>query len=468
MTGHTTRLLRSGALSLSAALVMTTAPAVAAPTPGSSGLGDSYYPADGNGGYDVRHYGIHNRMLLAQQRVVGTTTVTAVATKDLSRFNLDFLLGVKSVRVNGRPARFTKTNRHELRITPRTPLTEGSRFTVRVAYAGRPAGIGWAGERAWLGNRKEVVAMGEPHVAALWFPANDHPRDKARFDIRITVRKGLQGVANGRLVSARRSAQATTWHWRAAEPMSTYLAFFAAGSFRFQRGRTTGGLPWINAVSRQLHPAQQKRAFEFLRTTPKVLRRLESWLGDYPFSTTGGLVTSLDTGFALENQTRPTYPNVGGAGQKGLVAHELAHQWLGDLVAVKGWKDIWVNEGLASYMELLEDGWGFQRPEVWLRASWDPDAVDWGVRIADPGRPDLFNWAVYVRGAMAVQALRNRIGTPALKKLLRAWVTGRSHGSVAEFERLAKAVSGEDLDGFFDAWLHARRMPAKTAANGWR
>lgn len=438
------------------------------PTPGGGGAGDPYFPADGNGGFDVRHYDVRVRMMMRRQRLFGNTRIQAVAKKDLSRFNLDLLLGVRSVRVNGVPARFTKTNRHELQVTPRKPIAKGERFTVRVVYAGRPARIRWAGERSWVGNRQEVVAMGQPHIAAFWFPGSDHPSDKARFDIRIRVPKGMQGIANGRLVSRTPKARLTTWHWRAKEPMTSYLAFFAAGKFRLERGRTADGLPWVYAVSRRLNQTQQTRALRMLRTTPRVLRELESWLGDYPFSVTGGLVTSVGVGFALENQTRPTYPYVGGRESEWLVAHELAHQWFGDLVAIRGWRDIWVNEGLASYMELLNDGWGFRRPGAWLRHAWRSSDLNWRIRIGNPGRGHIFHDAVYDRGAMTVQALRNRIGDRDFKELLRTWVQDRSHGSNAEFAELAEQISGEDLDSFFRAWLYTGKRPKMTETNGWR
>ncbi|QIX26248.1 M1 family metallopeptidase [Nocardioides sp. JQ2195] len=437
-------------------------------SPGSAGAGDPYFPDYGNGGYDVIHYRVHDRIGFNRGRLTGRTTVRATATQALSRFNLDMMLKVRSVTVDGEQATFRKPNRHELQVTPADPIAEGEVFEVRVKYAGTPKNREWNGEDVWLGNRREVVAMGEPQIAAWWFAANDHPSDKATFDISINVAKKKKVIANGELQEVRKGKERNTWHWRAAEPMAPYLAFFGAGSFALDRGRTATGLPYAYAVSRQLRKKQRTKAFRFLQTTPKVLAFLEEWLGDYPFSTTGGLVTGLDVNFALENQTRPTYPYTGGAGSSWLVAHELAHQWFGDKVAVQNWRDIWLNEGLATYFETLwADNYGWSTPQKWLLSEWGSyPRTFWKLKIGDPGGNRMFDYPVYQRGGMAVQALRQRIGDTDFKALLRAWVTDREHGSVEDFIALAEETSGEDLEGFFDAWLFSSTRPARTVANG--
>ena len=442
------------------------------PAPGSAGIGDAYFPQDGNGGYDVRHYDVHVSTAIADGRLTGRTTVTATATEPLAGFQLDLLLPATSVRVDGRRAAFSRPNRHELRVVPASPITAGQSFRVQVQYAGRPGEVAWGGERAWVANRHEIVTMGEPHMAAWWFPANDHPRDKATFDISVRVPRGRQAVSNGRLLERTNGRRWTVFHWRARDPMATYLAFFAAGDFAVERGRTATGTPYLLAVSERLAPGERRRAAAMLRRTPRVQAWLERWLGPYPFGSTGGLVTSLHPGFALENQTRPTYPYLGGAGQDWIVAHELAHQWFGDSVSVHDWRDIWLNEGLATWFETLWDDYGgSQSMHDWLVSTWQSHAADasfWDLPVGDPGRTRLFDEAVYIRGAMTVEALRQRIGATAFDTLLRRWVAERRHGTgaTADFVALAEEVSGEDLAGFFTAWLATPDRPARTAENG--
>jgi aminopeptidase N len=471
------RVRRLGAVALAAVLAasvsVSNAEGVldgAAPTAGAAGIGDPYFPADGNGGINVLHYDVRDAYDFDRRRLSGRTRLTIRATQSLSRFNLDLLLPVSKVQVDGEPAAFSKPTRHELRITPRTPLTAGSVFKVVVSYRGKPGPISYGNERNWLANRAEVITMNEPHMAPWWFPANDHPLDKAAIDIHITVPSDRKVVANGRLVKRTVRGRKATTHWRAVEPMAPYLAFFAAGKFETRKGRYQGR-PWYVAVSKQLPPGQRSGLLRLMKKSPRITSWLEKQLGRYPFSTTGGVVTSLPVGFALENQTRPTYPAVSPR-STWLVVHELAHQWFGDSVSVERWSDIWLNEGFATFMEVrYEETHGGRSGASWLRDNYafhrSGDAF-WDVRIGAPGPRRLFDDAVYTRGAMTLQALRNRIGEEDFWRLLRGWVQELRHAnaSVADFRAYAETVSGEDLDTFFTAWLDTTARPARTAANG--
>ena len=288
--------------------------AEAAPVRGAAGIGDAYFPLDGNGGIDVLHYRIHDTYRFADRHLRGRTRLTVRATEDLKSFHLDFLLPVHRVSVDGEHAVYDQaTRRHELVVVPKKPVRAGETFEVVVAYAGFPGRYGYRGERNWLADAHEVVAMNQPHMAPWWFPANDHPRDKALVDISITVPRGRQVIANGRRVAHHVDGNQATYHWRADEPMVPYLAFFAAGRFRVSQG-VRDGLPWLVAVSRGLPASQQRTSMRLMEKTPGAVAWLATQLGDYPFSQTGGLTTSLSPGFALENQTRPTYPVLGSSG----------------------------------------------------------------------------------------------------------------------------------------------------------
>jgi hypothetical protein len=208
----------------------------------------------------------------------------------------------------------------------------------------------------------------------------------------------------------------------------------------------------------------------------EIIDFLESRFGPYPFSAGGGIVDDLEgLGFALENQTRPIYARdffTDSISGDSVVVHEIAHQWYGDSLALERWRHIWLNEGFASYAEWLwseREGLGTAQQlfDFWY-GIFPPDDPFWQVRIGDPGRDALFDFAVYQRGAMTLHQLRLRIGDRAFFTVLRRWAQENEGGNVAtpEFIALAEAVSGQELDGFFRRWLFTPGRPE--VASGMR
>lgn len=458
------------ALVLASSLVPASADGAPRPVVGAAGIGDDYFPEDGNGGIDVQSYAIHDAYRFRDGRLSGHTVVRITPRETVSSFDLDFLLPVSSVKLSTGPAKFSRPDAHELRISPARPLERGRTFTATVTYAGHPGRVTWHGESNWLADDHEVVAMNEPHMAAWWFPANDHPRDKATIDLHVRVPSGNRVIGNGHLLDVRRSAGHTTYHWGGAGEMATYLAFFAAGRFDVAHG-VSHGLPWYAAVSAQIPRPERAASMRLMKESPGMVEWLSHQLGRYPFGDTGGLVTGLGSGFALENQTRPTYPVLGSSG-KITVVHELAHQWFGDSVSLHDWRGIWLNEGAATFMEKLwAEKHGGEPASAWLENTYHqtpPDSPLWHLVVADPGPAHLFDYPVYDRGGLAFQALRQRLGDQVFLRVLRTWLRERAGrtGTTAQFREVAERLSGVDLRGFFHAWVWSRTKPAETAGNG--
>ncbi len=154
------------------------------------------------------------------------------------------------------------------------------------------------------------------------------------------------------------------------------------------------------------------------------------------------------------------------------VVHELAHQWFGDSVSISGWRDIWLNEGAARFMEWVyaaDQGGGSTARR--LRTTYEAHPADdpfWSLRIEDPGSVNLFEPPIYDRGAMTLAALQQRLDGKIFWRVMRTWLRDNEGGSAttAEFMALAESVSGEDLSGFFEAWLTIPARPADSSANG--
>jgi aminopeptidase N len=446
---------------LAVALSLAAAPATAQ-TPGAAGLGDPYFPLAGNGGYDVENYDIQLAFSPSRGRIQATATITATATQSLSSFNLDLSgLRVISASVNGLGAGFRREGT-ELTIAPAGPIAAGSDFQVVISYAGRPrplkrVGIGFP--TGWQPTRDGAFVASEPRGSITWFPCNDHPTDKASYTFTVTVPRGRTVVANGSLLSVTRSGRSTTFVWRETEPMATYLATVTSGRFRLNGG-TVGGIPSWTAIAKVIGG---RRARRMLAVMPAAIARFSSHFGPYPFSSTGAIVESGFGGYALETQTRPIY---GGITPPIVVVHELAHQWFGDAVSVERWSDIWLNEGFATWAELLWQTNGDDRRlrrilRTVLKAPRQFFAPLWKVPPGDPGVKKMFSLSVYNRGALTLEALRELIGDPAFYLLLRRWVSENLYGNVStsDFIALAEEVSGRQLDTFFSIWLFQKGKP---------
>jgi aminopeptidase N len=445
--------------------------------PGAPGVGDAYYPTYGNGGYDVGHYDLDIAYDPTTDVLEGHAKIKARATQNLCSFNLDLVgLTVRSIEVNNQAATWSRSGQ-ELVVTPQRPLKSGKRFKVEISYDGVPIEFvipGFDIPAGFMTTPDGVTVAGQPEVATAWFPVNDHPIDKASYSFDITVPSGYEVVANGVLRGREhRHRGSTTWRWEAREPMASYLATIDIGFWDVDRGRTASGLAFYDAVDSAITGGLRAEIDSSLARQGEILGMLSDAFGPYPFDTVGGIVDSQDDlFFALETQTRPVYSMffwLDGEGNPAngdfVVVHELAHQWFGDDVALARWQDIWLNEGFATYAEWLwEEYEGRATPQEIFQATYDAIPADdpfWSVVIGDPGVDLLFDNAVYVRGAMTLQALRNEVGDDAFWAIVRGWAAVKSGGNATtdEFIAFAEQVSGQQLDELFEIWLFTAGKP---------
>ncbi len=436
-------------------------PAVA----GAPGAGDPYFPLAGNGGFDVTHYTLDIRYsppapvpAPLEGTLDATATIRLTPIANLYRFDLDLRgLTVRSITVGGRPATWTRSGT-ELVITPRATLRKGHPVTAVIRYGGttgQPTDIEGA-LYGWVTTPDGAMVASEPDGADTWFPVSDHPTDKAAYDFRITVPRGLVAVANGDLLGRSTRHGWTTWRWRAREPMASYLATATIGNFDLRTSRTPSGLLVINAVDRDLTP----EASAGIAKTGEMIAFYEKIFGRYPFSSAGNIVDDDSVDYALETQTRPLYS---GSADEDTVAHEQAHQWTGDWVSPYRWADIWLNEGWATYAQWLwteHDGGATAQSMFDDIMSIPAGSSFWTRRVDDPQPLGLFSGPVYDRGAATLFALREEIGDRAFLALTHQWTAkyGGRTASTADFERLAAHVAHRSLNAFFDTWL---RTPAR-------
>ncbi|WP_232851791.1 M1 family metallopeptidase [Nocardia acididurans] len=427
------------------------------PTVGAPGLGDPYYPLDGNGGYDATHYDVTIGYDPPTRQLTGATRVDAVATQLLRVFNLDYSgPQVTKVSVNDMPAWFDRTDEHELVITPLIPLLPGLPFSVRVEYAGEVTGTD--GEGWVLSPTGGAFVAGEPHSATSWYPLNDTPLDKATFALHATVPAEWEVMSNGLKTRDVVNGPNRTTDWEMRQPIIGYLTTIAIDKFEFLDQVRANGTPLLSAFAPDALDAK-----ELELRLPEILDFSEELYGPYRFDVAGGIYVDTELQFSLETQSRPIY-----APWTDLqtVVHEIAHQWWGDSMSIKQWSDICLNECFASYT--ADYLWPERKEGLDVDAEYRSTLAEyydnpkfWQVPLQNPGVDREFT-SVYYRGPLFLHALRRTIGDEVFFPAIHEFVNKNAFGnaSMPEFRKFVQSRTEQDLTGFFDAWLDREEPPA--------
>ncbi|MFI9356660.1 M1 family aminopeptidase [Streptomyces lydicus] len=470
---------RAAALGLAAVATL----GVAAPQPlDAQGLGDRLFPTLGNTGYDVTSYDVTLDYSGHNDRPMNVTTViTARATTELDHLNLDFARGsVRSATIGGLPAKYEQHG-EDLVLTPSFHVSRGQELKISVQHTSDPRG---ASDGGWIRTADGLAMANQADAAHRVFPCNDHPSDKAFFTFHLTAPQQLTAVANGLPVGGAQRAATRTWTYRTAHPMATELAQISIGksSVLFRHG--PHGLPVRDVV-----PSADRRALaKWLAKTPEQIAWMERKVGPYPFEAYGVLIANARTGFELETQTLSLFEKAMFTSEhlpdwyvESVMVHELSHQWFGNSVSPRRWSDVWLNEAHATWYEALyaqEKGdsrasldarmrHAYEQSDGW-RAEGGPPAAP---KAPSPGQKiSIFRPVVYDGSALVLYALRQKIGPAAFDRLEREWVTHHRDGvaDTADFVALAAESSGQNLTGFFQAWLFGERTPPMPGHPEWQ
>jgi aminopeptidase N len=426
----------------------------------------------------VIHYDVDLDLDIATGALAGVTTIEAVALDDLSSFNLDLYdLDVSAVSVNGGEASHAVQDGE---LTVLAGVDRGATFTISIGYSGVAGQVSPDSVRipnGWIRSNDGLFTVNEPDGAPTWYPVNNHPSDKATYSISVTVDDPYVAVSNGMLSEKRSEGGVTTFVYSSDDPMASYLTVIAVGLFEGQPEAGPLGLPIRNYFSPGVTDVERS----YFARQAEMIGYFAGLFGPYPFDSYGSVVVDADFPAALETQTMSTFGRGVLRLEEAVVAHEVAHQWFGNSVTPGTWKDIWLNEGFATYAQWL-----------WAEHADGPDAFDGLIenaydtvsgldlvtedtppelaaalaaqRFSPPGFPpldDLFNPAVYLRGALTLHVLRMEIGDDTFFEVVRSYAAAYRYqnASTADFIDIAEDISGRDLDRLFEEWLFADAVP---------
>lgn len=438
--------------------------------------GDRYPAADPDPQYDVTHYELDIELEPQARRLRGRVRIELTLLRPTSEtIELKFC----GPRIDGIWDDTTPLSweRDDAALRVRTgPRPAGATLRLWVDYAGyvggasQDRGIHWP--RPYNPPSPALFTFSEAEWARWWYPGNDVPWDKATADIIVTVPGDQVVASNGVLLSdVRLTDGRRRFHWRETHPIATYLIVIHSGPYAIVRDDRLPGLPLRHYV----YPGDSLLAVATFDSLPVMIRHFESLFGPYPFSGYGHAEAPFPGG--MEHQGMTTLADFavrGGSEYQWLIAHELAHHWWGDSVTLRDWRHIWLNEGFASYADVLwaehQSGTAGRRARLDLFASLVglEYSRGFGTTVLDPLATRLFSATTYDKGAWVLHMLRGLLGEGAFFALLRDYHATHRHGvaDTDDFIRIAERHAGRPLRWFFDPWLTAVGYPVY--AIDWR
>ncbi len=436
--------------------------------------------------YDLQHVKIQLRFDLDQKQVMGQVTHTLAALRaGLSRLDFDSAeLNISSVQVNGRDAKF-EVDSEKLHVALDQPSKAGQKYEVAIRYDAKPRkGIFFIlPDRSRPSQTKQIWSQGEAEDTHFYIPIYDYPNDKASTEMILTVPEDWLTVSNGKLVSVTSAPQGMkTWSWSQTQPISTYLISLVAGEFEKQTDT------WRDIPVDYLVPKGFRDRIEptFSRTKD-MLTFFSDRLGvPYPWDkydqsmvdqfVVGGMENVSATTLTTRSLLNPVLAKETMQQSDGLLSHELAHQWFGDLVTCKDWGNLWLNEGFATFMAALwqEHQFGPDNASYanWrMQENWIRQSRLYSVPVVTRDFDDSLKYAgnIYDKAGLILQMLREQMGDERFFEGLKYYLEKHRLGNVVteDLVRALEESSGMDLSRFFDQWIYGAGAPRLSVAQNY-
>lgn len=432
--------------------------------------------------FDVQHYRLKVRFDWKERSVIGETTISFKPfANGLQEIELDAgMMTIQSVKLaQGADLKFRYVNNEKLFVTLDKAYPAGSTVVLTIAYTAKPPeGKGLTFITPTDADPKrpfQIWSQGEAQTNHYWFPCYDYPNDKATSELIATVEDQYRVVSNGALINvqANLANKTKTYHWRMAQPFSSYLISIIVGEFTEVKDRFKT-IPVLSYVYKN----QAENARLSFGKLAKMVEFFSQRIGyDYPYAKYAQ-TTVRDFGGAMENITATTMTDTAIHDRRAhldissddIMSHELAHSWFGNLLTCRDWGELWLNESFATFMEAAwteqDKGRDEYLYEMYGNQKAYLQAWDGGLRrpiitkfYDDPDA--LFDAYVYPRGAAVVNMLRFILGEERFWKAINRYVKKYQYQNV-ETQQLVAAIeetSGQNLQWFFDEWLYKMGHP---------
>jgi aminopeptidase N len=429
----------------------------------STPVEDSVYPDVGDPGVDALHYDLDLTWDPDTRTLTGHEVLVFRSTRAADHVQLDLAASMvpSAVTLDGEKAAFTHPGKD---LVVHGDVVEDREYTLTLDYAGTPTPVRAPSDRRDVSHLGLTIdadgglwTMQEPYGAFTWYAVNDQPSDKALYDVSVDAPAPMVGVSNGTLVDRSTADGRTETDWHLDEPAASYLVTLAVGPYTETTATSSGGVPisyWTTAADTE--------ALRSLQQAPELLDWLVRRLGPYPFDSLGFVLVNGSSG--METQTMITLGRDPSDTDPDVLVHEMAHQWYGDEVTPSDWRDLWMNEGMAMYLQGTWQDEDWDLPAGDSFSTWVGDEIRSRHTAGPPGDYDPGRFAdlnVYYGPALMWNRLRKMIGDTAFWGLVRDWPAARSDRSTGRADYLAwiEQRTGRELSSFFHRWLMSPTSP---------
>ena len=406
--------------------------------------------------------------------VDGEVTLDATLLRDTSEVVL--LAGpmtISSIVYEGLSVAWRRRGERILISVPQS--RSGRKVRLNVRYQAKPQrGMYFVSVDSKYPTRTvQAWTQGEAQDNRFWFPGWDYPNDRFTTEVRVSIPKALTALSNGRLVDDKVEGQRRVRHWKMDKRHVNYLVTLAIGQFIEQDLGTYKGRVELPLYVREPHLKNFSRSFDQMH---QMLEFLEKYTGrNYPYGKYAQIVVTDFLWGGMENTTATTLTEhtihdaraEGDWSSDGLIMHELAHQWFGDLITCNDWTALWLNEGFATYFESLyfeatrsRDEFDVDRVQSmgwYLHSSyWRP------IHERKFGHPDdLFDGHTYGKAAAVMHMMREEMGSDVFRRGVQKYVADNADSLVEahDLRRAMEAVSGLSLGSFFAQWVNRAGHP---------